>query len=149
MLAISVGAVAFSGAAVQRDHHSGHLKPSDSPTVCRTSSRGQPGHRPHGVLYTEDGSEFTEEQRQGIADAVASTEASTRWTAPLNPFEAQAQLDDGRQQLVDGREQLEEGQQAIQQLEENPPPGANADQILQQRGINPQQIQEQQAQLNP
>ena len=92
------------------------------------------------IFYTEDDSEFTEEQRQGIADAVASTEGIDQVDSATNPFEAQAQLDDGRQQLIDGREQLEEGQQAIQQLQQNLPPGANADQILEQRGINPQQV---------
>ncbi|GAA2120852.1 MMPL family transporter [Kocuria atrinae] len=147
VLAISVGAVAFSG--VQLSNAITIPGTETQRLADRLQDELPEANQGTGrmVFYTEDGSEFTEEQRQGIADAVASTEGIDQVDSATNPFEAQAQLDDGRQQLVDGREQLEEGQQAIQQLEENLPPGANADQILQQRGINPQQIQEQQAQL--
>ncbi|MBD2763209.1 MMPL family transporter [Kocuria sp. cx-116] len=147
VLAISVGAVAFSG--VQLSNAITIPGTETQQLADRLQDELPEANQGTGrmVFYTEDGSEFTEEQRQGIADAVASTEGIDQVDSATNPFEAQAQLDDGRQQLVDGRQQLEEGQRAIQQLQENLPPGANADQILQQRGINPQQIQEQQAQL--
>lgn len=147
VLAISVGAVAFSG--VQLSNAITIPGTETQQLADRLQEELPEANQGMGrmVFYTEDDSEFTEEQREGIADAVASIEGIDQVDGAINPFEAQAQLDDGRQQLVDGRQQLEEGQQAIQQLQENLPPGANADQILQQRGIDPQQIQEQQAQL--
>lgn len=147
VLAISVGAVAFSG--VQLSNAITIPGTETQRLADRLQDELPEANQGTGrmVFYTEDGSEFTQEQRQGIADAVASTEGIDQVDSASNPFEAQAQIDEGRQQLVDGRQQLEEGQQAIQQLQENLPPGANADQILQQRGIDPQQIQEQQAQL--
>lgn len=147
VLAISVGAVAFSG--VQLSNAITIPGTETQQLADRLQDELPEANQGTGrmIFYTEDDSEFTEEQRQGIADAVASTEGIDQVDSATNPFEAQAQLDDGRQQLIDGREQLEEGQQAIQQLQQNLPPGANADQILEQRGINPQQIQEQQDQL--
>ncbi|GAA4707522.1 hypothetical protein GCM10025781_27750 [Kocuria gwangalliensis] len=147
VLAISVGAVAFSG--VQLSNAITIPGTETQQLADRLQDELPEANQGMGrmVFYTEDGSEFTEEQREGIADAVASIDGIDQVDSATNPFEVQAQLDGGRQQLVDGRQQLEEGQQAIQQLQENLPPGANADQILQQRGIDPQQIQEQQAQL--
>ena len=147
VLAISVGAVAFSG--VQLSNAITIPGTETQRLADRLQDELPEANQGTGrmIFYTEDGSEFTQEQRQGIADAVASTEDVDEVDSTTNPFEAQAQLDDARQQLEDGRQQLEQGQQAMQQLQENLPPGADAAQIMQQRGIDPQQIQEQQAQL--
>ena len=99
------------------------------------------------IFYTEDGAAFTQQQRDGIADALAATQDVDQVADAGNPFETQQQLDEGKEQLTQGRQQLEQGRQDLQKLQSSLPPGADPQEVLKQRGIDPQQIEQQQAQL--
>ena len=99
------------------------------------------------VFYTEDGSEFTQAQRDGIEDALKATEDVSGVDSTVNPFERQQQLDDGRQQLEDGRQKLEQGEKQMAQLQKSLPPGVSPEQVLKQQGIDPNQLEQQKAQL--
>ena len=99
------------------------------------------------VFYTEDGSEFTQAQKDGIEDALKATEDVSGVDSTVNPFERQQQLDDGRQQLEDGRQKLEQGEKQMAQLQKSLPPGVSPEQVLKQQGIDPNQLEQQKAQL--
>ncbi|WP_270241410.1 MMPL family transporter [Kocuria marina] len=146
-LALAVGGVAVSGVnlsnaitipGTETQNLADRLK-DELPEANRGTGRV--------VFFTEDGSEFTQAQKDGIAEALKATEDVDQVASTSNPFQTQQQLDDGRQQLRDGRQQLEQGEQALAQLRQNLPPGVSEQRILQQRGIDPQQIAQQKAQL--
>jgi len=72
------------------------------------------------VFTTDDGSEFTAGQQQGVSDALAAAEEVDGVTGVVDPFATQQQLDDqaaqldaGDDQLADGRTQLEQGQEQL------------------------------------
>lgn len=69
------------------------------------------------VIRTDDGSAFTDEQKKQVADLLAGTAALEGVKNVVNPFDAQAQLDQQAAQVADGqtkidaaRAQLQDGQ---------------------------------------
>ncbi|WP_052209557.1 MMPL family transporter [Kocuria sp. ZOR0020] len=58
------------------------------------------------VFSTEDGSEFTDSQREAIGAAMDDAGEVDGVSSVTNPFQAQDELDSQRQQLSDGEEQL-------------------------------------------
>jgi RND superfamily putative drug exporter len=68
------------------------------------------GGRGTVVFTTTDDSAFTEEQKTAIGDLLTDTVELDAVKGTTNPFETQAQLDDGAQQIEDGRAQIAAGQ---------------------------------------
>ncbi|WP_150461710.1 MMPL family transporter [Nesterenkonia ebinurensis] len=60
------------------------------------------------VLRTESGEPFTDEQQEQIADLIADVEAHEIVDEVTDPFEAEAQMAEGREELADARTQLDE-----------------------------------------
>ncbi|MFB6574631.1 MMPL family transporter [Kocuria palustris] len=58
------------------------------------------------VYSTEDGSEFTDEQKTEIGEALDAAADVDGMASAMNPFDAQADLDDQRDQIEQGAEQL-------------------------------------------
>lgn len=58
------------------------------------------------VYSTEDGSEFTDEQKAEIGEALDAAADVDGMASAMNPFDAQADLDDQRDQVEQGAEQL-------------------------------------------
>ncbi|MEW1977219.1 MMPL family transporter [Kocuria palustris] len=58
------------------------------------------------VYSTEDGSEFTDEQKTEIGEALDAAADVDGMASAMNPFDAQADLDDQRDQVEQGAEQL-------------------------------------------
>ena len=58
------------------------------------------------VYSTEDGSEFTDEQKTEIGEALDAAADVDGMASAMNPFDAQADLDDQRDQVEQGSEQL-------------------------------------------
>ena len=58
------------------------------------------------VFSTEDGSEFTDEQKTEIGEALDAAADVDGMASAMNPFDAQADLDDQRDQVEEGAEQL-------------------------------------------
>ncbi|MDO5618132.1 MMPL family transporter [Kocuria sp.] len=58
------------------------------------------------VFSTEDGSAFTDSQREQIGQALQDAREVSGVASVTNPFEAQDQLDSQRQQISDGEQQL-------------------------------------------
>ena len=58
------------------------------------------------VYSTEDGSEFTDEQKAEIGEALDAAADVDGMASAMNPFDAQADLDDQRDQIEQGAEQL-------------------------------------------
>ncbi len=58
------------------------------------------------VFSTEDGSEFTDEQKTEIGEALDAAADVDGMASAMNPFDAQADLDDQRDQVEQGAEQL-------------------------------------------
>ncbi|WP_062525300.1 MMPL family transporter [Demequina rhizosphaerae] len=95
------------------------------------------GGSARAVFQTEDGSEFTAEQIQGVKDALTAAEEVDSVTGFVDPFDTQQQLEeqtaqleaapqqieDGRAQIAAGQEQLDAGQAQLdaarEQLEAN------------------------------
>lgn len=147
VLALAVGAVAVSGVhlsnaitipGTETQNLADQLK-EEMPEANQGTGRV--------VFYTEDGSEFTQAQKDGIEDALKATEDVSGVDSTVNPFEQQQQLDDGRKQLEDGRQQLEQGKQQMAQLQKSLPPGVSPEQVLKQQGIDPKELEQQEAQL--
>lgn len=79
------------------------------------------------VFQTQDGGEFTEEQRAEIGRALGELAALDQVNEARDPFETQAELDDavvqldeareeisaGEEELADGRQQLEDGKEQL------------------------------------
>jgi putative drug exporter of the RND superfamily len=61
------------------------------------------------VYQTDDGSPFTDEQKQAITDVAASAEDLDDIASVLDPFDAQQQQQDQTQQLTDGQAQIDDG----------------------------------------
>ena len=61
------------------------------------------------VFQTDDGSAFTDAQREAIADALADVERLDRVAEVVDPFATEQQLADQAQQLADGQDQLDAG----------------------------------------
>ena len=84
------------------------------------------------IFSTEDGSEFTAEQQQGISDALTEIADVDGVSATIDPFtteaqraeqteqlaQGQAQADEGRTQLEAGQAQLDDGQAQITAAQE-------------------------------
>ncbi|MGO1548964.1 MAG: MMPL family transporter [Nesterenkonia sp.] len=60
------------------------------------------------VVRTENGEAFTDDQREQIDSLIEEVEGHSAVDEITNPFETQAQMEDGRAQLNDAREQLDE-----------------------------------------
>ena len=58
------------------------------------------------VFSTEDGSQFTDEQKTEIGEALDAAADVDGMASAMNPFDAQADLDDQRDQVEQGAEQL-------------------------------------------
>ncbi|RKQ35292.1 MMPL family transporter [Kocuria tytonis] len=147
VLALAVGGVALSGVnlsnaitipGTETQNLADRLK-AEMPEANQGTGRV--------VFYTQDGSEFTQAQKDGVADAIKATEDVSGVDSTVDPFERQQQLDDGHQKLKDGRAQLDKGEQQIAQLKKSLPPGVSADQVLKQRGMDPARLEQQKAQL--
>ena len=72
------------------------------------------------VFQTEDGSPFTDEQRQAIADAIDEVSDYPHVARVVDPFatadelaEQEQKLADARQEIEDGRQKIEDGRQEI------------------------------------
>ena len=61
------------------------------------------------VYQTDDGSPFTDEQKQEISDVAAGAEDLDDIASVIDPFEAQQQQVDGAQQLADAQTQIDDG----------------------------------------
>lgn len=61
------------------------------------------------VYSTEDGSPFSDEQKQAISDLAVSAEDLDGVARVIDPFDAQKQQDDQAQKLADGQTQLTDG----------------------------------------
>lgn len=92
------------------------------------------------VFHTDDGSAFTDAQRESIGDALNDAGDVSGVASVSNPFEAQDQLDSQRQQISDGEEQLgqlvqlrDSGQLEAAQAAGQVPPEVTAESIDQQQ----------------
>ncbi len=61
------------------------------------------------VYQTDDGSPFTDEQKQAISDVAAGAEDLDDIASVIDPFDAQQQQADGAQQLADAQTQIDDG----------------------------------------
>ena len=61
------------------------------------------------VYQTDDGTPFTDEQKQAITDVAAGAEDLDDVASVLDPFDAQQKQQDGAQELADGQQQIEDG----------------------------------------
>lgn len=66
------------------------------------------------VIRTDDGSAFTDEQKKQIADLLAGTAALEGVKNVVNPFDAQAQLDQQAAQVADGQTQIDAARAQLQ-----------------------------------
>ncbi|MCI1641118.1 MAG: MMPL family transporter [Actinomyces sp.] len=66
------------------------------------------------VIRTDDGSAFTDEQKQQIGDLLAGTAALEGVKNVVNPFDAQAQLDQQAAQVADGQTQIDAARTQLQ-----------------------------------
>ena len=112
------------------------------------------------VFQTEDGSEFTQEQRDALGTLLADVEELDGVEQGIDPFDTQAQLEDQRTQLEDGRgeladareqldsgrEELESGQEQLddarQQLEDGQSQLDDAKAQAEAAGIDPAMVPE-------
>lgn len=65
------------------------------------------------IFQTEDGSAFTEEQRNSIETVLEDTRNVDGVADVVNPFESDAELADQQQQLSDGRQELENSREQL------------------------------------
>ena len=70
------------------------------------------------VFQTEDGAEFTDAQRDAIADALADVEGLPHVAQVVDPFATTAQLADQGAELADGQEQLDAGRTQLDAAQE-------------------------------
>lgn len=66
------------------------------------------------IFQTEDGSAFTEEQRNSIETVLEDTRNVDGVADVVNPFESDAELADQQQQLSDGRQELENSREQLE-----------------------------------
>lgn len=66
------------------------------------------GGSANAVVRTENGEEFTEEQRDQIASLIEEVEDHQAVSEITNPFDLQSEMAEGREQLEDARAQLDE-----------------------------------------
>ncbi|QRZ61938.1 MMPL family transporter [Rothia sp. ZJ932] len=67
------------------------------------------------IVQTEDGTAFTDAQRQAVADAAASAQEVEGVDSVLNPFTALTQIEEGKAQLDEARNQLNAGSTEVEQ----------------------------------
>ena len=67
------------------------------------------GGRGTVVFTTTDDTEFTDAQKTAIADLLTKAEGLDDVKATTNPFDTQAQIDEGAQKVADGRQQIADG----------------------------------------
>ncbi|MFC3997648.1 MMPL family transporter [Nocardiopsis sediminis] len=98
------------------------------------------------VHQTEDGSPFTEEQREAIADRVAEAAGVDGVEDAVDPFATEAdradqaeRLDEGRAEIADARTQLEEGQEELDSGREQAEAAGLLDQV--EEGLDAQQAE--------
>ncbi len=65
------------------------------------------------ILETEDGSEFTADQKKAVASAVSTAEGVGQVDSVMDPFATSAQLEDGRTQLEDGQKKLDDAKKQL------------------------------------
>ncbi len=65
------------------------------------------------LLSTEDGEDFTQEQREGIASLAEEVEAAGVVLESSDPFAQQEELEEAREELEDGLQELEDGQEEV------------------------------------
>ncbi|MFC7403403.1 MMPL family transporter [Citricoccus sp. GCM10030269] len=66
------------------------------------------------VFRTEDGTEFTDAQRQEIADLLTEVEELDGVDSVLDPFATEAEKDSNQQEIEDNRAELEEGRTQLE-----------------------------------
>ncbi|MGD6979361.1 MULTISPECIES: MMPL family transporter [Citricoccus] len=66
------------------------------------------------VFRTTDGTELTEDQRQGIGEVLSEVEGLEGVDSVVDPFATEAELSDQRARIADGRAQLAEGQEQVE-----------------------------------
>ncbi|NWN88125.1 MAG: MMPL family transporter [Micrococcaceae bacterium] len=66
------------------------------------------------VFQTEDGSEFTGEQRDAIVDVLESTQNVDGVADAVDPFAADAEMVDQQEQLTDGRQELSDAREQLE-----------------------------------
>ncbi|WFP16058.1 MMPL family transporter [Citricoccus muralis] len=65
-----------------------------------------------GIIFqTEDGSEFTDDQRDQIDALLDEVSAMEGIDSTVSPFATEAELENQRQELADGRDQVEQGRE--------------------------------------
>lgn len=94
------------------------------------------------VFQTEDGSEFTTEQQEAIADLMAEAEQLDGVEQTVDPFYTQEQLEDQRQQITDGEAELDDAKQQLEDAQ------SQLDEGQQQLDDARAQLDEGQAQLD-
>lgn len=92
------------------------------------------------VFQTEDGAEFSDDQRQAITDVLQDARDVDGVADVIDPFAADAELTEQQQQLTDGREELDA---ANQQLTAAPEQLAEAEEELDAAAAELQAAQEQ------
>jgi RND superfamily putative drug exporter len=98
------------------------------------------------VYRTEDGSAFTEEQREAIAARAADAAGLDGVEDAVDPFAMEAdraeqadRIEEGRAEIEDGREQLEEGQEELDSGREQAEAAGMLDQL--EEGLDAQQAE--------
>ncbi|MFC4561679.1 MMPL family transporter [Nocardiopsis mangrovi] len=98
------------------------------------------------VYRTEDGSAFTEEQQEAIADRTARAAEADGVEDAVDPFATEAEraeqaerLDEGRAEIEDARTQLEEGQAELDSGREQAEAAGMLDQL--EEGLDAQQAE--------
>lgn len=66
------------------------------------------------IVQTQDGNEFTEEQKAALASSLARVGELETVDSVTNPFETAAQIADGQAKIEEGRAQLESGSRDIE-----------------------------------
>src|SRR5690606_21923555 len=66
------------------------------------------------VLHTEDGAEFTEEQRAALTDVFAAVGEVDGVEAVVDPFVTQGELADQAAQVAEGQAQIESGREQVE-----------------------------------
>lgn len=65
------------------------------------------------ILETKDGSEFTDDQKKAVADAVANLNKVDQVDSATDPFATAQQIADGQQKLEKGKTQVADGEQQM------------------------------------
>ncbi|TQN30247.1 RND superfamily putative drug exporter [Haloactinospora alba] len=106
------------------------------------------------VYRTEDGSSFSEKQREGISDRVEEAADLSGVADVVDPFATESEradqaekLDEGRTEVENGREKLEESQDELDQAREQAEAAGRLDQMEDELDTKQARIDEQREEL--